>query len=52
MFAFVVRDPQNPLRQFFLFGEIGPVYLSEQQRQADYQYMSMGGVPVTWIDMP
>jgi hypothetical protein len=51
-FAFLARDPANPVKQMFYFGEIGPVYLSEQQRQIDYQYMSMGGYPVTWIDMP
>jgi hypothetical protein len=51
-FAFVIRDPQDQLRQVFHFGEVGPVYLSEQQRAIDYQYMNMGGYPVTWIDMP
>ncbi len=51
-FAFVVRDPSQPLRQVFSFGEVGPVYLSEYQQQLDYQYMNMGGYPVPWIDMP
>jgi len=51
-FAFLARDPSMPLRQIFYFGEVGPVYLSEQQRQIDYQYMSMGGYPSSWIDMP
>jgi hypothetical protein len=51
-FAFLAFDPSDPLKQVFYFGEVGPVYLSEQQRQIDYQYMSMGGYPVTWIDMP
>ncbi len=51
-FAFVVRDPKSPLRQVFFFGEVGPVYLSEQQRQIDLNYMSMGGYPVTWVDTP
>ena len=51
-FAFVVRDPSDPLRQIFSFGEVGPVYLSENQKQLDYQYMSMGGYPVAWIEMP
>jgi hypothetical protein len=51
-FAFVIRDPQNGLRQIFHFGEVGPVYLSEQQRAIDYQYMNMGGYPMAWIDMP
>jgi hypothetical protein len=51
-FAFLTFDPSDPLKQVFYFGEVGPVYLSEQQRQIDYQYMRMGGYPVTWIDMP
>jgi len=51
-FAFLIRDPSEPLRQIFFFGEVGPVYLSEQQKQIDYQYMNMGGYPVTWIEMP
>jgi hypothetical protein len=51
-FAFLASDPSEPLKQVFYFGEVGPVYLSEQQRQIDYQYMNMGGYPVTWIDMP
>ena len=51
-FAFLIRDPSEPLRQIFYFGEVGPIYLSEQQKQIDYQYMNMGGYPVTWIEMP
>ncbi len=51
-FAFLARDPSMPLKQIFYFGEVGPVYMSEQQRQIDYQYMSMGGYPSNWIDMP
>jgi len=50
--AFLIRDTSEPLRQIFYFGEVGPVYMSEQQKQIDYQYMSMGGYPVGWIDMP
>ena len=51
-FAFVIRDPRNQSRQIFHFGEVGPVYMSEQQRAIDHQYMNMGGYPVAWIDMP
>jgi hypothetical protein len=51
-FAFLARDPSAPSKQIFYFGEVGPVYMSEQQRQIDYQYMSMGGYPSNWIDMP
>ncbi|MBN2539353.1 MAG: hypothetical protein JXB09_04830 [Deltaproteobacteria bacterium] len=51
-FAFLIRDPSQPLKQIFHFGEVGPVYMSMQQKQIDYQYMNMGGYPVTWIEMP
>ena len=51
-FAFVIRDPSEPLRQVFYFGEVGPVYMSHEQKQIDWQYMQMGGYPVTWIEMP
>lgn len=51
-FAFLIRDQSEPLRQIFYFGEVGPVYMSQQQKQLDHQYMSMGGYPVSWIDMP
>lgn len=51
-FSFIIRDPQNPIRRIFYFGEAGPVYLNEHQRQIDYQYISMKGFPIQWIDMP
>ena len=51
-FAFLIRDPANPLRQIFHFGEVGPVYLDLRQKQIDMQYMRMGGYPVNWIEMP
>jgi len=51
-FAFLIRDDQEPLRQIFYFGEVGPVYMSEEQRQIDYEYMSMGGYPIPYIEMP
>ncbi len=51
-FAFFIRDPERPLRQIFYYGEVGPVYLTEAQRQIDYDYMAMGGYPIAWIDMP
>jgi hypothetical protein len=51
-FAFLIRDTSIPLRQIFYFGEVGPVYLNAQQKQIDRQYVSMGGYPVGWIDMP
>jgi hypothetical protein len=51
-FAFLIRDDQEPLRQIFFFGEVGPVYMSEEQKQIDYEYMSMGGYPIPYIEMP
>ncbi len=50
--AFVLRDRNNPLRQIFHFGSIGPVYMSHQQKQIDADYMQMGGYPVPWAEMP
>jgi hypothetical protein len=51
-FAFLIQDPDRPLRQVFYFGEVGPVYMSDVQKQIDLHYMSMGGYTVQWIDMP
>lgn len=50
--AFLIRDPSQPNRQIFHFGEVGPVYMTERQKQIDTQYMQMGGYPVQWIEMP
>jgi len=51
-FSFLIRDPSAALRQVFFFGEVGPVYMSAEQKQIDQQYVSMGGYPVAWLDMP
>jgi hypothetical protein len=51
-FAFLLQDGDRPLRQVFYFGEVGPVYMSDIQKQIDLHYMNMGGHPVQWIDMP
>ncbi len=50
--AFLIRDPSESLRQIFYFSLAGPVYMNIQQKQQDYQYMSMGGIPIPWIEMP
>jgi hypothetical protein len=50
--AFVARDRENKLNQVFFFGSIGPVYMSQEQKQIDWNYMNMGGYPVAWIEMP
>ena len=48
----LIRDPAVPLRQIFYFGTIGPVYLTEQQRQIDQYYIDHGGYNLTWLDAP
>lgn len=50
--AFVVRDPGNPLNQFFFFSNVGPVYLSQQKKMFDQQYVNSGGYDIAWLDMP
>lgn len=52
MFSFIIADPQNPIRRIFYFGQVGPFYLQEQQRQIDYNYLRIGGFPIQWINMP
>ncbi|HEY9246663.1 MAG TPA: hypothetical protein VIO11_07455, partial [Candidatus Methanoperedens sp.] len=51
-FSFLVRDKEAPERQIFYFGEVGPLYLAEEQKTIDKQYMDMGGYPVIWYEMP
>ncbi len=52
LFAFILRDPENPVNQIFYFSSVGPVYMSPQQKQIDADYMRMGGYPVQWFEMP
>lgn len=52
-FAFLVRDPQNPLRQIYYFGTVGPVYTSQAQKDLDRWYVDHGGFDIiTWLDAP
>ncbi len=51
-FSFLVRDKDAPERQIFYFGEVGPLYLAEEQKTVDKQYMDMGGYPIIWYEMP
>ena len=51
-FAFFLRDPDQPLRQIFYFGQAGPVYTNLYQREIDWTYAAMGGYPTPWADMP
>ena len=50
--AFVLQDPQEPLRKILYFGMVGPVYQTQTQKQVDWQYMSGYGHPIEWADMP
>jgi len=49
--SFVVRDPSQPLRQIFFFGEVGPIYTSFEQKNLDQRAMGMGG-QIPWVEMP
>lgn len=51
-FSFLARDKDTPGRQVFYFGEVGPVYLTGEQKVVDKQYMDMGGFSITWYEMP
>ncbi|MBW1971896.1 MAG: hypothetical protein JRI44_03520 [Deltaproteobacteria bacterium] len=51
-FAFLMMDPYHPLRKVFFFGSVGPVYLNQQQKMIDMQYMRMGGYNIPWFEMP
>lgn len=50
--AFRICDPQNPLRQIFYFGSVGPIYLNQAQKDLDEWYVGQGGYPIPWIDAP
>ncbi len=50
--AIWLQDPQEPARQCFLFGAVGPFYLSSQQQTIDRNYLASGGYPIPWADMP
>lgn len=50
--AFLITDPDEPLRNIFYFGTVGPVYLSQAQKDLDAWYVAHGGYPHTWLDAP
>ncbi|MHC1729065.1 MAG: hypothetical protein AB9866_24225 [Syntrophobacteraceae bacterium] len=52
MLSIWMRDPQNPARQAFMFGTVGPFYLSQKQKDLDHKYMVSGGYWLQWSDMP
>jgi hypothetical protein len=50
--AFYIKDKATPANQIFYFNEVGPLYLAEEQKVVDKNYMDMGGYPVVWYEMP
>ena len=50
--AFLTRDETEPLRQVFLFGEVGIFYTNQEQKDLEIYYQNNGGHKVQWIDMP
>ncbi len=51
-FALLAYDPANPMRQIYYFGSVGPVYMSQAQKDIDQDYMDRGGFAIPWIDAP
>jgi hypothetical protein len=51
-FAFCIRDKKHPANQIFYFNELGPVYLAEEQKTIDKNYVNMGGSLPSWFEMP
>lgn len=52
LFGFYMRDRRSDLNQVFYFGSVGPIYMSQQQKNIDLNYMRMGGYRVQWSEMP
>lgn len=48
----MIQNKDKPAEMILYFGEIGPVYLSENQRTVDKNYMDMGGYKIQWYGMP
>lgn len=51
-FAFLIQDPADSRRQIFYFGSVGPIYLSQAQKDLDLAYMQAGGFNIPWSDAP
>lgn len=47
-----MRDPQSPARQAFMFGTVGPFFLTREQKDLAHKPMASGGRWVQWSDMP
>ena len=52
--AFLIRDPAEPLRQLFYFGQIYPVYVDPAAKAQDLYICSLVAppCPYTWVDAP
>jgi hypothetical protein len=52
--AFLIRDPNEPLRQIFYFGSVRPVYLNQGQKNYEQYLCSLvpPPCPLTWTDAP
>lgn len=52
--AFLIRDPAEPLRQLFYFGQIYPVYVDPAAKAQDEYICSLVNppCPYTWVDAP
>lgn len=50
--AFLTRDKSEPLRQTFMFAEVGIFYVDEKQKETEVHYQNNGGYKIPWIDMP
>ena len=51
--AFLIRDPNEPLRQIFYFGLVRPVYLTQAQKTSDQNYCRVAPLYCpSWVDAP
>jgi hypothetical protein len=50
--GFRLFDPSRAARQIFFFGQIGPFYVSPEQRQIDQQFTARTGIPIPYFEMP
>ena len=51
--AFLIRDPNDPLRQILYFGSVRPVYLNQAQKDFDQWYCSVAPLYCpSWVDAP
>ena len=50
--ALFLRNPKDPLQQFFFFPRFGPVYMTQEQKSSDMQYETFSGQSLNRLDMP